>query len=171
MRKVEVSSYDENWPQAYQSEAEKIRTIFVPIIVDIYHIGSTSVPGLSAKPVIDILVEVSSIEKVDEFNQDMILLGYEARGENGIPQRRYFQKGGNERTHHVHIFEKGNPEIARHVTFRNYLRNYPQEATRYGALKEELAKRFPYDIEKYISGKDSLVKELDEKAKQWSQKR
>ncbi len=169
MRKVEVTNYNSNWPKSYQSEAERIRTIFAPILVDIYHIGSTSIEGLSAKPVIDILVEVSSLEKVDDFNQEMEHLGYEARGENGIPLRRYFQKGGDNRTHHVHIFEKGNREIERHVTFRDYLRNHPQEAHKYGLLKEELAKKFPYDIEKYISGKDSLVKELDEKAKQWRQ--
>ncbi|MBE4910379.1 GrpB family protein [Bacillus luteolus] len=169
MRKVEVSSYNENWSQDYQREAERIRAIFAPIILDIYHIGSTSVPGLSAKPVIDILVEVSLLEKVDNFNQDMEQLGYEARGENGIPRRRYFQKGGDNRTHHVHIFEKGNTEIERHVIFRDYLINHPQEANRYGSLKEELAEKFPYDIEKYISGKDPIVKELDEKAKQWRQ--
>ncbi|QOR65358.1 GrpB family protein [Cytobacillus suaedae] len=171
MRKVEVTSYNPTWTKSYQSEAKRIQTIFSPILVNIYHIGSTSIPGLSAKPVIDILVEVSSLEKVDDFNQDMEKLDYEARGENGIPKRRYFQKGGDNRTHHVHIFEKGNTEIERHVTFRDYLRNHPQEADQYGALKEELAEKFPYDIEKYILGKDSLVKELDEKAKQWRQNR
>jgi GrpB-like predicted nucleotidyltransferase (UPF0157 family) len=171
MRKVEVTHYNKNWPIAYQREAERISEIFAPIVVNIFHIGSTSVPGLSAKPIIDILVEVTSIERVDDFNQDMVLLGYEARGENGIPLRRYFQKGGDERTHHVHVFEKGNSEIERHVTFRDFLREHPKEASRYGSLKERLAEEFPWEMENYISGKDSLVKELDEKAKQWSQHR
>lgn len=167
MRKVEVVPYNHQWPQMYKDEANKIKTIMNEIMVQIHHIGSTSIPGMSAKPVIDILVEVRSIEKVDLFNQAMMELGYDPKGENGIPNRRYFSKGGDNRTHHVHIFQKGNPEIMRHLLFRDYLIAHPEDATLYGELKQSLAQHFSEDIEQYIQGKDGLVKELDEKAKRW----
>ena len=171
MRKVEVKKYDPMWKQKFEVERNKLGNLFQTILVNIHHIGSTSIPGLSAKPIIDLLIEVTDIEKVNAFNNQMTELGYEAKGENGIPLRRYFQKGGDERTHHVHIYETGNSEIKRHLTFRDYLLNHPEKAKRYGKLKEQLAQHFPYDIESYIKGKDNFVKELDRKAKKWSQTR
>jgi len=168
MRKVEVVSYNLQWPQMFEDEAGKIKSIMNEIIVQIHHIGSTSIPNMSAKPVIDILIEAQSIEKVDLFNQAMMELGYDPKGENGIPNRRYFSKGEVNRTHHVHIFQTGNPEIMRHLLFRDYLIAHPEDATLYSELKQSLAKQFPQDIEQYIQGKDGLVKELDEKAKLWS---
>ena len=170
MRKVEVVPYNHQWPQMFEDEASKIKTIMNEIMVEIDHIGSTSIPGMSAKPVIDILVEVNSIEKVDSYNQEMMDLGYDPKGENGIPNRRYFSKGGDNRTHHVHIFQSGNPEIARHLQFRDYLTAHPEDANLYSELKQSLAKQYPADIEQYILGKDKLVKELDEKAKLWGQR-
>ena len=120
MRKVEIKKYDPEWVQKFEVERNKLGNLFQTILVNIHHIGSTSVPGLSAKPIIDLLIEVTDIEKVNAFNNQMTELGYEAKEENGIPLRRYFQKGGDERTHHVHIYETGNSEINRHLTFRIY---------------------------------------------------
>jgi len=170
MRKVEVVPYNHQWPQMFEDEASKIKTIMNEIMVEIDHIGSTSIPGMSAKPVIDILVEVNAIEKVDLYNHEMMELGYDPKGENGIPNRRYFSKGGDNRTHHVHIFQSGNPEIARHLQFRDYLTAHLEDANSYSELKQSLAKQYPADIEQYILGKDKLVKELDEKAKLWGQR-
>lgn len=167
MRKVEVVPYNHQWPQIFEEEAGKIKTIMNENVVGIEHMGSTSIPGMSAKPVIDILVEVNSIEKVDLYKVEMIELGYDPKGENGIPNRRYFSKGGDNRTHHVHIYQTGNPEIARHLQFRDYLTAHPEDAILYSELKQSLAKQFPADIDQYILGKDALVKELDEKAKLW----
>lgn len=103
-RKVEVVSYNPNWKKMYKEESEKIKNILNDIIIDIHHIGSTSIPGIKAKPVIDILVEVKNIEVVDRYNNKMKELGYEAMGEHGIPKRRFFRKRENKRTHHIHIF-------------------------------------------------------------------
>jgi GrpB-like predicted nucleotidyltransferase (UPF0157 family) len=170
-RKVAVTAYNPDWPSRFQREAEHIRAIFKGEILNIYHIGSTSIPGLAAKPVIDIMPVVNQIEKVDRFNTEMISLGYEPRGENGLPGRRYFQKGGNLRTHHVHIYEKGSPEITRHLAFRDYLRENNEDAKQYGTLKLELAKQFPFAIDSYIKGKEALVQEIEMKAMKWYNKR
>lgn len=108
MRKAEVFSYNENWKQMFRDEAKKLRSIFGNEIIDIHHIGSTSVPELKAKPIIDILSVVRDIHIIDNNNDEMKKVGYEPKGENGIPGRRYFQKGGDNRTHHVHIYQLGN---------------------------------------------------------------
>ncbi|MBS4175615.1 GrpB family protein [Bacillus sp. FJAT-49736] len=171
MRQVEVVPYNLNWPKLFEEEAQSIRNVMKNIIVNIHHIGSTSIPGMAAKPIIDIMIEVESIEKVDSYNQEMIQLGYDPQGENGIPNRRYFSKGGDNRTHHVHIFQTGNPEVERHLLFRDYLIVHPEEAKSYSNLKKSLSLQFPFDIEQYIDGKDCLIKELDEKAKAWKYKR
>lgn len=160
--KVEVNNYNAAWAGMFEAEAQKIRDIFGAEIVDIHHIGSTSVPGLKAKPIIDIMPVVRDIEKVDAFNRQMNELGYEAVGEYGIPGRRYFRKGYPKRTHHVHIFEVGNStDIDRHLTVRNYLRANRLAAEAYGNLKADLAERFPEDMASYIEGKDAFVKALE----------
>jgi GrpB-like predicted nucleotidyltransferase (UPF0157 family) len=160
-RIVEIVPHDPYWEQKFKDEAKKIKKIFKEIFVDIYHIGSTAVPTIKAKPIIDIMVEVEDINKVDRYNKEMEILGYEALGEYGIPKRRFFQKGGNKRTHHVHIFEKGSPQIKRHIDFRDYLISKPQVAREYSRLKEKLAKKYHYDIDKYQEGKDSFIKKID----------
>jgi GrpB-like predicted nucleotidyltransferase (UPF0157 family) len=170
MRKVEVLPYDNQWPSKYEEEANKLRRIFGGQLVAIHHIGSTSVPGLAAKPIIDILIVIKDISLVDKYNQDMQSIGYEAKGENGISGRRFFQKGGDNRTHHVHIFEVASPEIERHLAFRDYLRSHPDAAKEYGDLKRKLAQRFPYDIESYIKGKECLVAQIEKQAVEWYRK-
>jgi GrpB-like predicted nucleotidyltransferase (UPF0157 family) len=175
MRKVEVVPYDTRWPDLFWSEAERLREALDGLDPVIHHIGSTSVPGFPAKPVIDVMAVVSRIESVDKRNGRMLELGYVARGENGIPGRRFFTKEQKEdrwliRTHHVHVFEQGSPHIVRHLAFRDYLRHHPDEARRYGELKLELARLFPTDIERYIEGKSRLVAELESRALQWWRK-
>lgn len=100
----------------------------------------------------------------------MISIGYEPKGENGICGRRYFQKGGDNRTHHVHTYELGNPEIERHLAFRDYLQANHDVAKEYGDLKKELSQRFPYDIASYIKGKEQLVVEIERNAVAWYQR-
>lgn len=166
--KVEVVKYDKEWPMLYEKEANKIKKILNDELVQIYHIGSTSVENLSAKPIIDIMVVVKDINKVDNYNKNFIALGYEAKGEYGIPGRRYFRKGTEIRTHHVHIFEESNRlDIERHLAVRDYLRSHPDMALEYGELKTKLALNYPNDIELYCDGKDSFVKEMERKALLW----
>jgi GrpB-like predicted nucleotidyltransferase (UPF0157 family) len=169
MRKVEVCTYNENWSVMFTEEAEKLNLIFGIEMVDIYHFGSTAVPGLKAKPIIDMMPVVRDINDVDQYNEEMKKIGYEPKGENGIPGRRYFQKGGDNRTHHVHIYQAGSDEIKRHLAFRDYLRSHPDVMKIYGELKEKLAQQYPYDIDSYINGKDQFARELEVKALNWFQ--
>ncbi|GGD96431.1 GrpB family protein [Paenibacillus nasutitermitis] len=162
---VVITEYNDNWKEAFSEEALKIKDIFGDELTNIHHIGSTSVPGLKSKPIIDIMPVVKDIEKTDSFNERMEQLGYECMGELGMKGRRYFRKGGDNRTHQVHVFQGDNKEdITRHLAVRDYLRTHPDEANRYGDLKENLAKQFPRDIEAYMNGKDAFVKELERKA-------
>lgn len=167
MRRVVVKPYQEEWQYQFQQEAQTLHNLFGSLVVDIHHIGSTAVPGLAAKPVIDLLPVVTNLEQVDAFIARMEALGYEPRGENGLPGRRYFQKGGDNRTHHVHVFEVGNPEIERHLVFRDYLREHLEEALRYGELKLELSRTYSTDVASYIEGKHDLVQQLEQQATAW----
>jgi GrpB-like predicted nucleotidyltransferase (UPF0157 family) len=167
-RKVKVTAYDSGWPKSFRSEAESIKRILAAIIVDIHHVGSTSMPGAAAKPIIDIMPVVNDIVAVDTFNDRLAAFGYVARGEYGIPGRRFFTKDtAGERTHHLHVFQQGNPEIARHLDFRDYLIAHPMELESYCRLKTELAQQYPDDIEAYMDGKDAFIKEIDRKAAAW----
>lgn len=167
MRKVEVVGYSEDWKKKFDEEAILLQHIFGLEIQIIHHIGSTSVERLSSKPIIDMMPIVRDIRKIDAYNSAMIAIGYEPKGENGLPGRRYFQKGGDNRTHHVHMYELGNPEIERHLVFRDFLRVHSIIARKYGDLKEALAEQFPYDIDAYINGKDKLAKEIEKQALHW----
>lgn len=168
---VVVTQYNNAWDRMFVEEAAGIRAVLADELVEIHHIGSTSVPGLKAKPIIDIMPVVKNIERIDSYNEQMTALGYECMGELGMKGRRYFRKGGDNRTHQVHIFQEGNQEdILRHLAVRDYLRTHAEEMMQYGELKETLAEQFPTDIEAYMDGKDAFVKELERKALLWYEK-
>ena len=171
VRIMEVVPYSPNWKEEFLSESEKISNIMKNEIINIYHIGSTAIPGIFAKPVIDILVEVKNINYIDNYNNEMERLGYIPRGEAGIEGRRYFLKGLYKRTHHVHIFETGNPEIKKHIDFRDYMVSHSEDAKRYEELKKELARKFRFDSTSYVAGKDSFIKDIDKKAAEWAKSR
>ena len=167
VRMIEVVPHDSRWAGEYLLEAGQIKRVFGEELVEIYHIGSTAIPGIYAKPIIDILVGVKDIQKVDSFNPHMEKLGYQAWGEYGIPGRRYFPKGLILRTHQAHIFQSGDAQIARHLNFRDYLRSHPEQAKQYEALKIDLAQRFRFDIDGYTDGKDAFIQEMDRRASEW----
>lgn len=103
---VTVVNYDPEWPSNYARERGCIAEILKDNCISIYHIGSTSVPGLPAKPVIDIMAVVRSLEEVDRAAEKFSAIGYESLGEFGIAGRRYLRKGGDERTHQIHVFRR-----------------------------------------------------------------
>jgi GrpB-like predicted nucleotidyltransferase (UPF0157 family) len=168
MRNILVVPYDLSWPTRFRQEAAKISAVFGQELIAVHHVGSTAIPGMSAKPIIDIMPLVRDIERVEMFNSAMTQLGYEPKGEYGIAGRRFFVKGGDaSRTHHVHIYESGHSEVMRHLDLRDYLITHPEEARQYASLKVELAKRYREDIDAYMSGKDGFITEIIQEAQGW----
>lgn len=169
MRMIVVVPYDPRWPRQFEVAAEQLRAVLGASLLVVHHIGSTSVPGLPAKPILDLMPVVRSLDEVDAANSAMQYLGYTPRGEYGIPGRRYFiQEQHGERTQHVHVFEEGDPNVARHLVLRDFLCAHPEQAKRYSELKRHLAERFPNDAERYASGKEELISELQALASAWS---
>ena len=169
MRKTTIRPWTEDWKKQYDTEEKILKNIFKDDLLGIYHIGSTSIPSIGfAKPIVDLLIVVKDIEKVDVYNENMLSLGYDARGESGISGRRYFPKGKEKRTHHVHIYQEGNENIRIHLDFKEYLLNFPEDAKSYGELKIKLASQFPNDHHKYQDYKQEFVNKLVKKAMNWS---
>jgi GrpB-like predicted nucleotidyltransferase (UPF0157 family) len=169
IRKVEVVPHNTNWHSVFEEESKQVAVVLGKNLVAVYHIGSTAIPMIHAKPIIDILVAVEDLAKVNEQNASMQELGYEGMGEFGILNRRFFRKDSKVgiRTHHIHIFEVGSAQIERHLAFRDYMRSHSEDAQRYSELKQKLAKQYPDDIEKYMDGKAEFIQEMDKKAVAW----
>ncbi len=162
---ITVVEYDPEWPLKYAQERDRITEILKGNCIAIYHIGSTSVPSLPAKPIIDIMVAVRSLAQADAAAEQFSGLGYEYLGEFGIAGRRYLRKGGDERTHQIHMFQADDWEnIGRHLAFRDYMRSREKERNEYANLKKDLAQRFPYDIDGYCDGKEDFVREMEKRA-------
>ncbi|HEV7892674.1 MAG TPA: GrpB family protein [Pyrinomonadaceae bacterium] len=168
-RVVEVVPHDPRWRDAFEAEAKQVAAAFGENVVAIHHIGSTAIPDIYAKPVVDFLVEVRDITEVDGRSPAMESLGYEVMGEYGIPGRRYFRKDNREgiRTHHIHAFEAGSAEVERHLSFRDYMLAHPVDAQRYSELKRKLAEEHAQSMDGYMDGKDDFIKEIDRRAAQW----
>lgn len=156
---VQISQYDASWPRLYAQEASRIRAAMGRLLLDIQHVGSTSIPGMQAKPIIDIAIAVSSFEESVVCVPDVEALGYTYRGEYGIPRRHYFVKG-NPRTHHLHIVENGSREWQTHLLFRNTLRADATLLRRYAELKQRLAREFSKDRQAYQDGKREFISEV-----------
>ena len=161
MRKIEVVNYDSSWPADFEAERDVVRRALGDVATGIHHIGSTAVPGLAAKPIIDILLEVRDLAALDARNSDMEAIGYKPMGEFGIPGRRYFPKGGDNRSHQIHAFLRGDANIDRHIAFRDYLRRHPEVAQEYAELKRRVARTCDNDLGRYCDGKDAYVKRLE----------
>ena len=170
MQIVRVVDYSPAWPERYRRESAALAEVFGPELVAIHHIGSTSVQGLAAKPIIDMLAEVKAIGRVDVLDAGFMRLGYEPMGEFGTPGRRYFRKdsvvgGERQRTHQLHVFAHSDREnVVRHLAVPAYLRRHPEDAAAYAALKKALAMQYPMDIEGYCDGKDACVRALERRA-------
>ena len=165
---MSVVDYDPGWPEAYEAEIVRIRTVLGGEIVCACHIGSTAVPGLAAKPVIDILLEVEDVARLDAHDRGMRSIGYEPRGEFGIPGRRYYPKGGDERTHHVHAFAVDDPHVAEHLAFRDYLRAHPDAASDYARVKREAATKHRHNPDGYVAFKQETVSRILSDALAWA---
>ena len=165
MTKIVVLPHDPRWAEMFELEVKVLEPALGGVLISSHHIGSTSIPGIYAKPVIDILLQVVDINRLDLRNHEMISIGYEVMGEFGIPERRYFRKDvAGIRTYQIHAFQAGSPEIARHLAFRNYLIEHPDDAQAYSQLKRQLAIQHQDSQDDYIDGKDGFIRDIDQKA-------
>jgi GrpB-like predicted nucleotidyltransferase (UPF0157 family)/GNAT superfamily N-acetyltransferase len=167
-RVVEVVPYDPQWPARFAEESAAVHAALGDTVIRIEHIGSTSVPGLAAKPIIDMLPLVRSVAELGGRIPAMAAIGYLPRGEFGLPGRCYFVKGtAYARRVHCHAYAIDHPEVERHLAFRDYLRAHPVARDAYAALKIEMAQRHPADIVAYMDGKDALIKQLEAESLRW----
>lgn len=163
IRVVEVVEYNPAWAEMFAEEANEIKKILQGNCVQIHHIGSTAIPNIYAKPIIDILPVVKDINLVDSLNPKFEALGYVCMGEYGISGRRFFWKSKLKRTHNIHVFEQGASEILRHLEFKNFMIANEDYAKSYSVIKQCLAEVFTNDIVNYVNGKSSFVQWIDYK--------
>jgi GrpB-like predicted nucleotidyltransferase (UPF0157 family) len=160
-----VVEYDPGWPEMYRAEAERVQSVLpAGLVRAVEHFGSTAIPGLVAKPIIDILIAVRSVPEAREVAMSpMESLGYAFWADNPKRDHLFFVKGlppqARQRTHHVHITEF-NSEIWEQLLFRDYLRIHPEEASRYGAVKLGLTERYRDDREAYTDAKTAYIQEI-----------
>lgn len=135
-----VVAHDRRWAARYAETAARVVAALAPLPVTLHHIGSTAVPGIMAKPIIDMLGEVATLAAIDAAAARLVAIGFEAKDEYGEPGRRYFRlnDAGGMRTHHLHVFATGAPALARHLAFRDYLIAHRDAAAAYSALKAAL---------------------------------
>lgn len=162
-RPILVVDYDPQWPVLFEQEKELIIAALGSSLLMVEHIGSTAVPGLAAKPVIDIGVGIRSLGEAPVLRTCIEKLGYvyEPALEQLLPERRFFWKGTRiVHTYHFHLAEADNPVLVRPLHFRDYLRKHPDTAQEYGKLKKELAKICGQDMESYVAGKTGFVEKV-----------
>jgi len=164
---IELCSYDPFWPVRFAEEAATIQGVLTgEFSYSLEHVGSTAIPGLVAKPIIDIILIVPARERWPSLIEPLQRLGYVYWAENPEKSKMFFVKGmppfGAGRTHHVHVHIPADARAK--ICFRDYLIGHPEEAVRYAALKRELAARFPTDRDAYTQGKAEFVREVLRKA-------
>ena len=155
---VRLVAYDPRWATLFLEESARLQPL-LPQGVKLEHIGSTAVPGLAAKPVLDILAGYESVAALPACIEVLVAAGYRHRGEQGIPGREFFRKG-EPRAYHIHLAERGGGFWTEHLTFRDALRAQPALRDAYSRLKRDLAERYPNDREAYIEGKGPFVHEV-----------
>jgi GrpB-like predicted nucleotidyltransferase (UPF0157 family) len=159
-KNVVVEEYNPAWENEFRKIEDELLFVLAGKILSIEHVGSTSVKGLAAKPIIDIDIVID--DNFDEVKSLLEEIGYCHEGDLGIPGRDAFKYEGkpNLRMHHLCVCKRDNEELQRHITFRNYLREHPDIRDRYGAVKKEMALQYSDDRDSYILGKSSIIEEI-----------
>lgn len=168
---VELVPHDPSWATMARVAGDALRGALGNVLVAVEHIGSTSIPGIKAKPIIDLIPLVSSLHELDARSARVTALGYEWRGEFGIAGRRYCPLNDpqtGKRLIHAHFYEQGAGEIERHLTFRDYLRAHADEGRAYEAQKQRAAALHPDDSLAYNDAKDAWIKGCEARALAWA---
>ena len=167
--KVPVVEYRPQWRGMFEEEKQLLRALLGEVSAKVEHIGSTAVNGLAAKPIIDIMVGLLDFSVADKLVTRIEALGYEyiKKYEDEMPFRRFFVKNlSGIRTHQIHMVEIGSEFWARHLLFRDFLRQNPEVANRYAALKKQLAEREWGDVNEYADAKTEFIRSIENKAKE-----
>lgn len=157
MRTIVVVDYDPSWPEIFERVRSTVWAVVSDVALSIEHVGSTAVPGLAAKPIVDVTVVVPGESDVPTVIERLATLGYEYQGNLGIEGREAFESPDGWPAHHLYLCARDSPALANHLAVRNYLRAHPDAAREYGELKGQLAKRFPHDIDRYVDGKTGFL--------------
>lgn len=171
---VELVDPDPAWAQRVNEEATWLAAALGDNLIAVHHIGSTAIPGIKAKPIVDMLPVVRSMAELDAMRRSIEALGYEWRGEFGLPGRRYCPMTDartGKRVVQLHFYQEGDPQIARHLNFRDYLRAHPDEAKAYEAEKLRAAAAQPNDTQAYNAEKNDWIAAADIRAAEWAKRR
>lgn len=166
---VEIVDYQPAWGVAFADLGVKLRRALGDVAIRIDHIGSTAVPGLAAKPILDVQISVSSLEPVDAFRGPLEGLGFVYRASNPERTKRYFRESPGSRRTHIHVRQAGSFAQQFPLLFRDYLRSHPDDAAGYAATKRRCAQRFRHDRQAYVKAKDSFVWQIIRHADAWAQ--
>lgn len=167
MRTIQVVPWQREWQDYFYHERKLLELETGVPGNHIYHIGSTSVPGLAAKPIIDILIETPGLSLWPEDRLEG--LGYTGKGEHGIKGRAFYYKGEHVRRFHLYVFEKESEGSGRHLALRDYLRSFPVKAKEYESIKKQAAARHPHSPSEYMNEKHDVVQMLEQEALRWKQ--
>jgi GrpB-like predicted nucleotidyltransferase (UPF0157 family) len=167
---VELLPHDPNWPHLASHEARLLAQALEPCSLTVHHIGSTSIPSVRAKPILDLMPVVSNLIELDKHRVKWKHLGYEWWGELGLPERRYFTKSDpttGRRIVQLHCYEAGSAEITRHLAFRDYLRAHRELAAEYDHLKADCQRLHPSNSHAYGDCKSAWIKNVEVNALKW----
>ena len=165
MRTIVVEPYDPAWQRAFEEIRKEIDAALGTLAIGIEHVGSTSVQGLSAKPIIDIDVVIRDRAELDDVVSALGGIGYRHKGDMGISGREAFDYDGKEHLmpHHLYVCTRDLPELKRHIAFRDYLRKHPDAVKEYSRIKAEGAELYPHDIDRYIEHKSPFIQGIYER--------
>ena len=175
-RTIQVIDYDPQWAIAFNELKQVLWNKLDCLVQNIEHVGSTSIPGLAAKPIIDIDIIIESDRVLPTVISYLQELGYLYEGDLGIKGREAFARKSNNvpydgtgkiwQNHHLYVCPQDSEALVRHLTFRDYLRSHSEERMAYGELKRQLAQKFPYDLDAYLEGKSPFVERLMQRIRQ-----
>ena len=164
---VELEDYNKDWSKEYKKEEKLLKKVLGKRIIEIHHIGSTSIEGLKAKPIIDILIVIKSLDEIGEIEELLKDYDYTNRGPQGVDDRMFFAKGREDaRTHYIHFVEPNSNTYYNQVYFKRYLIEHPKYIKEYCKLKEDLAKKYKDERSKYTQGKNEFITSIINKAKE-----
>jgi GrpB-like predicted nucleotidyltransferase (UPF0157 family) len=156
-RLIQVVDYNPRWPDQFEELRKRIWPTVSDIALAFEHVGSTAVPGLAAKPVIDLDLVIPSRKCLSSIVTRLDALGYRHQGNLGIEDREAFSTPANQPAHHLYVCPTDSIALGNHLTFRDHLRAHPEDASAYSTLKKQLAQQFAHDADRYVEGKTSFI--------------